>query len=130
MATSKMEQEKNREKAKQIQNTKEKETGEQKDIAGASCTDRKCPMHGNLKTRGRSFRGYVVKISSKRVVIEFERSVYIQKYERYEKRKTRIHAHLPDCMASKVKIGGYALVAECRPLSKMIHHVLIHEGGK
>lgn len=100
---------------------------EKQDVAevGAMCNDKRCPIHGNLKTRGRNFMGHVIRIKDKRVVIEFERFVYIKKYERYEKRKTRIHAHLPDCMASNVKVGDYVLVAECRPLSKIMHHVLI-----
>jgi small subunit ribosomal protein S17 len=135
-----------KEKAKQEKETKQElkpeEKSEQKQEIGkgsigtvgsdaaATCTDKKCPIHGNLKTRGRSFKGYVVRINNKRAVIEFERFVYMQKYERYEKRKTRIHAHLPDCMASKIKIGDYVSVAECRPLSKMIHHVLISDEGR
>lgn len=94
-------------------------------IAGASCNDKKCPIHGNLKTRGRTFRGYVIRVGDKRLLIEFERVAYIQKYERYEKRRTRIHAHLPDCMASKIKVGDYVMIRECRPLSKIIHHVLV-----
>lgn len=116
-------------KEKIKQKTEEKKQTE--NIAVAICNDRKCPLHGNLKTRGRTFRGYVVRIKEKRVVAEFERVAFIHKYERYEKRKTRIHAHLPDCMASKIKIGDSVLVRECRPLSKIIHHVLISdEGGK
>ena len=34
-------------------------------------------------TRGRTFKGTVIKKFPKRVVIEFERMVYIRKYERY-----------------------------------------------
>lgn len=115
-------------KEKIKQKTEEKKQTE--NIADAVCNDKKCPLHGNLKTRGRTFRGTVVRVKEKRVVIEFERVAIIHKYERYEKRKTRIHAHLPDCMASKIKVGDSVLVVECRPLSKMIHHVLILEGGK
>ena len=91
---------------------------------GAECKDKKCPFHGFVKTRGRTFKGHVVKLADKRAVIEFGRINYVYKYERYEKRKTRIHAHLPDCMASQIKVGDYVSVSECRPLSKIIHHVL------
>jgi len=89
------------------------------------CNDIKCPFHGKLKTRGRIFEGIVVRKFPKRITIEFERSVYIRKYERYMKKKTRIHARLPDCQASNVNIGDIVQVQECRPLSKLIHHVFI-----
>lgn len=116
-ASMKQEQEK--------QDKKEMEDGKVSEKVGTICHDKKCPFHGNLATRGRSFKGYVTKIFPKRIVIEFERFVYVPKYERYEKRKTRLHAHLPDCLASQVKIGDYVSVKECRPLSKIKHHVLI-----
>ena len=92
----------------------------------AICNDVKCPVHGGLKVRGRMFKGYVIRKFSKRIVIEFERVAYVPKYERYKKKKTTIHARLPDCQAEKVKIGDYVLVGECRPLSKIIHFVYIN----
>jgi len=105
---------------------KDKEKTKSEEILTSSgCYDKKCPFHGKLSLRGRSFKGYVIRIRHKRVVIEFERVLFIRKYERYEKRKTRIHAHLPDCLAEKVNIGSYVKVMECRPLSKMIHHVVV-----
>lgn len=111
--------------AREKTNKRKAEEPKQDAAAEALCNDKRCPIHGNLATRGRTFRGHVIRIRDKRVVIEFERFVYIKKYERYEKRKTRIHAHLPNCTASNLKVGDYVLVAECRPLSKIIHHVLI-----
>lgn len=90
-----------------------------------SCADKKCPIHGTLKTRGRSFKGYVKKKFPKRIVIEFMRTTYIRKYERYLKKKTKLHAHLPDCMEDKIHIGDYVKVSECRPLSKIIHFVVV-----
>ena len=91
----------------------------------AGCIDKKCPIHGNLKTRGRSFQGYVKKKFQKRIVIEFERTIYIRKYERYLKKKTKIHARLPDCMEKDIQIGDYIKITECRPLSKIIHFVVV-----
>ena len=90
------------------------------------CNDRLCPIHGEnkLKMRGRTFEGVVVKKLIGRVSIEFERMLKIPKYERYEKRKTKIHARLPDCMKDDVNVGDLIQVAETRPISKMIHTVV------
>lgn len=89
------------------------------------CGDRYCPEHGSISVRGRTFSGYVKKIMGKRAVIEWERIIYIQKYERYAKRKSKMHSHIPDCMAGKVKIGSYVKIGECRPLSKIIHSIVL-----
>ena len=103
------------------------ESKEKSSLVGAEsiCNDNDCPWHGNLKTRGRTFRGIVIKKFHKRVVIEFERMIYVRKYERYLKSKTRIHARLPICIEDKINIGDYIKIKECRPLSKMIHFVVI-----
>ncbi|MEM4625292.1 MAG: 30S ribosomal protein S17 [Candidatus Pacearchaeota archaeon] len=84
-------------------------------------------IHSNEKysLRGRKFEGYVVRKFEKRVVIEFERMIYVRKYERYMKKKTRIHARLPESMKDEINIGDYIQVKECRPLSKIIHSVVI-----
>lgn len=74
-------------------------------------------------TRGRSFEGTVTKKFPNRVVIEYERTVKVPKYERFYKKKSRIHARLP--LGMDVNIGDYIRVQECRPLSKIIHHVVI-----
>jgi len=89
------------------------------------CTDIKCPFHGKLALRGRRFEGIVKKKIDKRVLIEIERFVYYRKYERYAKKWTRLHAHLPSCLANKVNIGDTIEIMECRPLSKIIHHVVV-----
>jgi small subunit ribosomal protein S17 len=89
------------------------------------CTDVKCPFHGNLKLRGRKFQGTVVSKFPKRLAIEFERTVFIQKYERYAKSKTKLHARLPDCLANEIQVGDYIEIQECRQLSKIIAFVVI-----
>lgn len=94
-------------------------------IAVATCNDKDCNIHGNLKSRGRTFQGTVIKKFHKRVVIEFERMIYIRKYERYAKSKTKIHARLPVCMEKDINVGDLIKVQECRPLSKIIHFVVI-----
>lgn len=90
-----------------------------------TCKDRDCPVHGSLKARGREFKGYVIRKFPRRIVIEFERIMRVRKYERYYKKKTRIHSRLPSCLENDINIGDYILVKECRPLSKLIHSVVI-----
>lgn len=87
--------------------------------------DRDCPIHGSLKTRGRTFEGRVIKKFPKRLVISFERMIYVRKYERYAKSRTKIHARLPICMEKEINLGDLIWVQECRPLSKIIHFVVI-----
>ena len=91
----------------------------------ASCMDQKCPVHGSLRTRGRIFHGYVSRKQKTRIAIEFERVIKIRKYDRYAKAKTRVHAHVPACLRDAVAVGDYVAVQECRPLSRIIHHVLV-----
>ena len=102
---------------------------EKKEIAGdrKNCNDRNCHIHGKLKTRGRTFEGTLTKKFHKRVVIEFERMVRVRKYERYKKSKTKIHARLPVCMENEINFGDYIKIQECRPLSKLIHFVVIEK---
>ena len=85
------------------------------------CKDRDCPFHGKLRVHGRTYKGTVTKKFPKRIVIEFERTLYIKKYERYAKAKTKLHARLPDCIEEEINVGDLVLVKECRPLSKIIH---------
>lgn len=77
---------------------------------------------GAVLTRGRTFEGTVTKKFDKRIVIEFERTVRVPKYERFMKKKTKLHARIPRGM--DVNVGDYVKVSECRPLSKMIHFIL------
>jgi len=90
------------------------------------CEDRLCPVHGDrkLKMRGRTFEGVVIRKFPGRITIQFERMLSLPKYERYEKRRTKIHARLPDCMSDDVDIGDLVLIGETRPVSKMIHFVV------
>ena len=95
--------------------------------ASVNCNDKLCPFHGSspIKLHGRKFEGTVIRKFPSRIAIEFERVLYIKKYERYEKRKTKLHARLPDCLKDTIKIGDYIEIGECRPLSKIIHFVVI-----
>ena len=78
-----------------------------------------------VQSRGRTFEGFVTKKFSRRVVVEFERTVYVRKYERFYRKKTRLHARLPLAMESQINVGDYIQVQECRPLSKIIHFIVI-----
>jgi len=79
--------------------------------------------------RGQILEGIVTSEKAERT-ITVERSFYkfITKYERYEKRKSKIKAHKPDCL--EVKIGDSVKIAECRPLSKTKHFVLVEVKGE
>lgn len=103
------------------ENKKKETTG----TAGAVCNDEKCHIHGTLRARGRIFEGRVTRKFKNRLVIEFERMIYIKKYERYSKSKTKIHARLPSCMENEINLGDLIKIQECRPLSKIIHFVVI-----
>lgn len=78
-----------------------------------------------VKTRGRNFQGTVLRKFHDRVTIQFERLLYSRKYERYEKRKTKLHARLPKEMESKISVGDYVEIAECRPISKTVTFIVI-----
>lgn len=100
------------EKEKQRKKTKEKT----EKIAELPSVEQK------ISSRGRTFQGRVVSKFPKRVAIEFERTVYIPKYERYMRKKTRLHARLPQNI--NVEVGDLIQVKECRPLSKIIHFIV------
>lgn len=88
------------------------------------CDDANCPLHGSLKTRGRSFKGHVVSAKAqKSAVVEWSRVKKIKKFERYEKKRTRIQVHNPSCINAKE--GDYVEIMECRPLSKTKKFVII-----
>jgi small subunit ribosomal protein S17 len=111
---------------KMAETKKPKKAKEQKtEIINDKCMDDKCPFHGTLSVRGRVFRGTVIKKFPKRAVIEFERTLYIPKYERFAKSKTKLHAKLPDCLDKEINIGDYIEIRECRKLSKIISFVVM-----
>ncbi|MEK6907514.1 MAG: 30S ribosomal protein S17 [Nanoarchaeota archaeon] len=88
------------------------------------CQDYHCPFHGTLKVRGRVFNATVTKTDiNKSATIEFLNYYYIQKYERYEKRTTRLKVHNPPCI--NAKIGDYVKIIESRPISKTKSFVII-----
>ncbi len=93
-------------------------------LPSKSCDDKHCPFHKGLKIRGNFFTGKVTKIGSQKTArVEFPRLFYLQKYERYEKRNSRIHVHSTPCI--DIKVGDVVKIMECRPISKMKNFVII-----
>ena len=90
----------------------------------AECKDENCPIHGKLSTRGFEIIGTVKSTKAKKTAtIEKPYLKFIPKYERYERRKTRISAHVPECM--EIKVGDKVKAKECRKLSKTKNFVII-----
>ena len=83
------------------------------------CDDINCPFHGTLKIRGRILQGVIAKKNTKNsVIIRRDYVQFIRKYQRYERRNTRIAAHLPPCLNNQVEVGDLVKIGECRPISK------------
>ncbi len=92
------------------------------------CTDRKCPFHGGITVKEELFTGKIVKKDLNRsATIEWEKSRYVPKYERYEVRRKRLRVHNPACLDAQV--GDIVRAAKTRPLSKTKHHVIIQKIG-
>ena len=88
------------------------------------CEDKHCPKHAGFKTHGRILTGKIIKIgSTKTIQIEIPRLSYLKKYERYEKKRTRLQVHVPSCI--KVKQEDIVKVIECRPISKTKNFVVV-----
>ncbi len=103
---------------------KTKNIGIKVKIPITKCNDPHCPFHGNLKVRGRMFVGKVIKnLAHKTAKIEFQYLKPLTKYERYEKKRTRLQVHIPPCI--KIKLGDQVKVIECRPISKTKNFVVI-----
>ena len=93
-----------------------------------SCGSVKCPWHGSLKIRGRIFRGTVTSSRAPQTaVVEWNYYHYLHKYERYERRKTSVVAHNPQCISAKA--GDAVSIGECRPISKAKRFVVFEKAG-
>ena len=88
------------------------------------CQDERCPFHGGVKVRGRLLTGTVVSIAGKSfVVAEMQYLHMVPKFNRGERRRSRVSAHVPPCI--EVKEGDTVTLGECRPLSKTISFVVV-----
>ena len=103
---------------------KAKQIGIEVELPRLECNDINCPFHGNLKVRGRMFVGKVTRVdTSKSATVEFIYYYYLPKYERYEKRTTRLKVHNPSCI--NAKIGDKVRIIESRPIAKTKNFVII-----
>ncbi|MEE8402122.1 MAG: 30S ribosomal protein S17 [Candidatus Hydrothermarchaeaceae archaeon] len=94
--------------------------------ANVSCEDKNCPIHGSLRTRGQIIKGRVVSDRMRKtVVVQRDYLRRLEKFERYEKRKSRILAHNPGCIGAVS--GDEVTIMECRPLSKSKTFVVIEK---
>ncbi|MHA1636806.1 MAG: 30S ribosomal protein S17 [Candidatus Thorarchaeota archaeon] len=89
-----------------------------------TCDDIHCPFHGNLSVRGRIMEGTVASVKMyKTITFQMDYLGLVKKYMRYERRRSKKHAHLPPCI--DVKVGDTVKVVECRPLSKNVSCVVV-----
>jgi small subunit ribosomal protein S17 len=88
------------------------------------CADKNCPFHGSITVRGRVLTGTVTSDKmSKTVAVGWTRKVYVPKYERYEKRRSKVKAHNPECINAKK--GDLVKLVETKPLAKTKHFVVV-----
>ncbi|MFH1649379.1 MAG: 30S ribosomal protein S17 [Candidatus Woesearchaeota archaeon] len=81
------------------------------------------PTKKNIIPRGKTLVGTVIADRMARTVtVEWERRKYISKFERFEKRRSRIKAHNPESINAKV--GDKVIVCETRPISKTKHFIV------
>ncbi len=93
-----------------------------------ACADDNCPFHGTLSGRGDVLEGEVASTAmEKTLVVQREYDVFVPKYDRYLKRRSRVSAHHPPCL--DVDEGDTVRIAETRPLSKTKSHVVVSVGG-
>ncbi len=65
---------------------------------------------------------------AKTAVVEFERVMKVTKYDRYEKRLTRLNVHNPPEI--NAQDGDIVTVARTRPLSKTKHFTIVEKKGR
>ena len=83
------------------------------------CFDKYCPFHGTTRIRGKIMKGIVVsKKSRNSVIIRQDYVQFIRKYQRYERRNSRLACHLPECLRHDIDLGDLVVVGESRKISK------------
>ena len=91
--------------------------------------DVNCPFYGTLRVRGQVLEGKVSAVGmQKTITVERQNVRYMKKYERFEKKTSRLSAHLPSCIGP-VHVGDSVRIMECRPLSKTISFCVIENNG-
>jgi len=80
-------------------------------------------MDKKISTRGRKFTGVVISDKmSKTVTVEWERRKYVKKFERYEKKRTKVKAHNPEIINAEK--GDMVQIEETRPISKTKNFII------
>ena len=111
---------------KKMKKQTEKSVGMNIAVPKKACTDKKCPFHGTIGLKSESYTGKIIRKDSNRsATIEWNRQNYIPKYERYEKRRSRLRVHNPDCIGAE--IGDVVHVRKTRPLSKTKNFVIVEK---
>jgi len=91
-----------------------------------TCDDINCPFHGTVAVRGRIIEAVVISDKmDKTVTVEKTQLQLVRKYKRYQRKRTRIHAHNPPCI--NVTVGDRVRIGECRPLAKSVSFVVIEK---
>ncbi len=95
-------------------------------IPEEECQDENCPFHGELNVRGQVLEGEVVSDKmDKTVVVERGYAEKIPKFERYERRSSKVHAYNPPCIGARE--GDNVKIAECKKLSKQKSFVVLEK---
>lgn len=77
-----------------------------------------------ISTHGKLFTGKVVSAKMHNtVVVEWERRVLIPKFQRYEKRRSKVSAHNPEEIDAKE--GDIVRIQQTRPLSKTKNFIVV-----
>jgi small subunit ribosomal protein S17 len=93
-------------------------------IMTKKCEDKNCSVHGKLSTRGSTFTAKVVSSKmDKSATVTWTYRKLSRKYERFEKKVSKVKVHSPECL--NIKEGDMVEIKECRPLSKTKHFVII-----
>lgn len=111
-----------------VKKTLVKNLGIKTRIPEEKCTDKNCPYHGGLSVRGKTFEGVVVSDKMKLTVsVEWPRQVFVKKYERYLKKRSKVKAHNPPCVNARQ--GDKVRIMECRKISKTKSFVVLEVLG-
>jgi ribosomal protein S17 len=89
-------------------------------------------MKEEIRSYKKTFKGKVTRIVKPVATIEFEKTIYHSKFERFSRKTIKMKARIPKELLEKIKVGDDATIVQCRPLSKTIHHIVkeVYENKK
>lgn len=94
------------------------------------CQDPSCPFHGSTRIRGKITQGIVVsKKLRNTVIIRRDYVQFIKKYQRYERRNSRLTCHLPECLWYEIDEGDLVRVGESKKISKTKAFIVLDKIG-